>query len=222
MDKGVSTYIKICGIRSVEMAQQAANEGANAIGLVFYAPSPRAVTIAEAKAIVSALPSTVDTVALLVNADANTVKRIIDEVNPRILQFHGDEDAAFCAQFQKPYWKAIRVNATTDLLKLNVEFASASRLLLDADARGADTRKLYGGSGEVFDWSLIPVSLQSRIILSGGLNPANVEEAIRTVHPWGVDVSSGVESSKGVKNAALITDFIRAVRHSTKSTVSTK
>jgi phosphoribosylanthranilate isomerase len=207
MDKGVSTYIKICGISDVEMARHAVNEGASAIGLVFYAPSPRAVTIVEAKSIVSALPSAVDTVALLVNAETSFVQRVIDEVNPRILQFHGDEDADFCAQFGRAYWKAIRVNASTDLLKLNTEFASASRLLLDADAG-----QQYGGTGEVFDWSLIPVSMRSRIILSGGLNPANVADAIQKIHPWGVDVSSGVESSKGVKSAALITDFIRAAR----------
>jgi phosphoribosylanthranilate isomerase len=219
VDKGVpkgasgsatSTYIKICGVRTLDIAQNVAHEGANAIGFVFYAPSPRAIDIETAASICAALPSNVDVVALLVNAEPAFVRDVIARVNPDILQFHGDEaieTPAYCAQFGKPYWKALRVNASTDLLKLSSAYATAARVLLDADG-GAS----YGGTGEGFDWSLIPQTLKSRIILSGGLNADNVGQAIRAVAPWGVDVSSGVESSRGVKSAEKIGAFIRAVR----------
>jgi phosphoribosylanthranilate isomerase len=204
-------YIKICGIRSRDMAEHVVAMGADAIGLVFYAPSPRFVTIEDAQSISAGLPNHIDRVALLVNASEAEIEEIVTHVNPTVLQFHGDEDAAFCeriaTRFELRYWKAIRVNPTTDLLKCRVEFSSAEKLLLDADARG-----LYGGSGEVFDWSLIPSALRSEIILSGGLNAQNVASAIDKVQPWGIDVSSGVESSKGVKDKALITEFIRAAR----------
>lgn len=206
-----ATFTKICGIRDVAMAQIAADAGANAIGLVFYAPSPRAVTIEAAASIVAALPPHVKAVALCVNASADAVNEIIQRVKPHILQFHGDEDARFCAQFGVPYWKAIRVNATTDLLNLQAVYASAARLLLDADKSG-----LYGGSGESFDWQLMPTSMRPEIILSGGLNPQNVAAAIETVKPWGVDVSSGVEETgtgkvKGIKNERLIRQFMKEV-----------
>ena len=202
------TFVKICGIRDVEMAHVAAAAGANAIGLVFYPPSPRAVSIDDAAKIVKVLAPQVEAVALLVNATASEVKKIMAEVRPTILQFHGDEDAAFCAQFGLPYWKAIRVNPSSDLLNLAQQFSTAQRLLLDADA---GEKGLFGGTGESFDYSLIPATLRATIILSGGLNPANVANAINTVKPWGVDVSSGVEVIKGVKDAKLIQQFMNEV-----------
>lgn len=202
------TFVKICGIRDVEMAHVAAAAGANAIGLVFYPPSPRAVSIEIATEIVAALPSRVEAVALVVNATASEVKKIIAEVKPTILQFHGDEDAHFCAQFGLAYWKAIRVNPSSDLLNLSQQFSTAQRLLLDADK---GEKGLFGGTGESFDYSLIPSTLAPSIILSGGLNSINVANAIHVVKPWGVDVSSGVEVIKGVKDATLIKQFMNEV-----------
>lgn len=201
------TFIKICGIRDAAMACVAAAAGADAIGLVFYPHSPRAVTIADAETICKAMPSTMRTVALFVNADIALVNAVKNKVSPSILQFHGDETAPYCQQFGVPYWKALRVNAQTDLINLHAEFVTADRLLLDADKVG-----LYGGSGESFDWQLIPPPLRESIILSGGLQVNNIRRAIETIRPWGVDVSSGVEETKGVKSAALIRQFIREVR----------
>jgi phosphoribosylanthranilate isomerase len=201
-------FVKICGIRDVEMAHVAAAAGANAIGLVFYPPSPRAVSMDVAKKIVERLPPNVAAVALMVNATASEVKKIIAEVKPTILQFHGDEDAQFCQQFGLPYWKAIRVNPSSDLLNLDAQFSTAQRLLLDADK---GEKGLFGGTGESFDYSLIPSTLGSSIILSGGLTPSNVAKAINVVKPWGVDVSSGVEVIKGVKDAKLIQQFMNEV-----------
>lgn len=205
--------VKICGVKDVATALHAAAAGADAIGLVFYAQSPRVVDVDTAGKIVAALPANVSAVALFVNEQADTIRRIIEDVNPAILQFHGDEPAEFCEQFGKPYWKAIRVNATTDLLNCEQSFASATRLLLDTDksAAGGAGSVMYGGTGAAFDWNLIPQQMRSRIILSGGLNGANVASAIRTVRPWGVDVSSGVEESKGVKSHSLISHFMNEV-----------
>ncbi len=208
-----TVMVKICGVRDVPTALYAAAAGTNAIGLVFYANSPRVVDVRTARMIVAALPKNVSAVALFVNEQADVIRRTIEEVNPAILQFHGDEPAAFCEQFGKPYWKAIRVNATTDLLNCEQRFASAERLLLDADksVAGGVGGVLYGGTGATFDWNLIPQPMRHRIILSGGLNPANVAAAIRAVQPWGVDVSSGVEESKGVKSHSLISQFMNEV-----------
>lgn len=225
VDKGVSTYIKICGIRTLDIARHAAEEGANAIGFVFHPTSPRAIDIGTVESISASLQTDrtsrkrVDIVALFVNAEPAFVHEVIARVKPQVLQFHGDEhieDAAYCVQFDQPYWKAIRVNASTDLLKSSIAYASAARLLLDADAGSA-----YGGTGEGFDWSLIPANLRSRIVLSGGLNPDNVALAIRAVSPWGVDVSSGVESTRGVKSVEKISAFIRAARVADAATQST-
>ncbi len=208
-----TAMVEICGVRDVATALHAAAAGANAIGLVFYAHSPRVVDAPTARTIVAALPANVSAVALFVNEQPDVIRRIIAEVKPAILQFHGDEPPEFCAQFGKPYWKAIRVNATTDLLNCEQLFFSADRLLLDADKSvvGGSGGVLYGGTGATFDWSLIPQTMRHRIILSGGLNPANVAPAIKTVKPWGVDVSSGVEESKGVKSHSLISQFMNEV-----------
>ncbi|MCA3085495.1 MAG: phosphoribosylanthranilate isomerase [Rhodocyclaceae bacterium] len=210
------TRIKICGIRDVETAQFAVDAGADAIGLVFFPPSPRAVDVRLARQIVRALPHGTVSVALFVNPTVAQVREVLVEVSPSVLQFHGDESAAFCAQFGHPYWKAIRVSAATDLLELRERFRGADRLLLDADARSNHAAtdagaKLYGGTGELFDWKLIPSILANSIVLACGLTADNVSKAIRTVRPWAVDVSSGVEEPRGMKSRALIQNFINAV-----------
>ena len=208
------TLVKICGLTDVAMAQHAAAAGADAIGLVFYAPSPRAVDIPVAAAISAALPKNVQSVALFVNEQETKIRQVIEAVNPAILQFHGDEDERFCAQFGKPYWKAIRVNASVDLLNCQQLYPSAERLLLDADkitGSLGNAPQTYGGTGITFDWQLIPMKMRTQIILSGGLNVANVGAAIQAVNPWMVDVSSGVEQSKGVKSAVLIGNFMNEV-----------
>ena len=205
------TRIKICGISRIDDALCAAHEGADAIGLIFYAASPRAVTIEQAKSISNALPPLVSTVALFVNAPAPEVEEVIAQLRPSLLQFHGDEEAKYCSQFAMPFMKAIRVGegmTADDLLEYSKTFHAARALLLDSLSAG-----LYGGSGESFDWSVIPAEMRGRIVLSGGLSPSNVAVAIRTMRPWAVDVSSGVEQQKGVKDHAKIKKFIEEVRH---------
>ena len=210
------TRIKICGIRDVETAQFAFEAGADAIGLVFYPPSSRAIEVESAQEIVCALPSGVVSVALFVNPSTALVRQVLRDVGPSILQFHGDEPPAFCGQFGHPYWKATRVSAGTDWGELATTFRDAKRLLLDAEASAnrvttEATARLYGGTGELFDWKLIPSILANSIVLSGGLTADNVGEAIRTVRPWAVDVSSGVEAQRGIKSRTLIQNFIQAV-----------
>ena len=208
------TRIKICGIGSVTDALAATSAGADAIGLIFYAPSPRAVTIDEAVAIASALPPFISTVALFVNAQADEVEEVIVRLRPSILQFHGDEDPSYCGQFGLPYMKALRVGdgmTADDLLECAERHKGAKALLLDTLSRG-----VYGGSGECFDWRVIPEQLRRQIVLSGGLHSANVAGAIRMIRPWAVDVSSGVEmhnGPKGPKDHARIWQFIEEVRH---------
>ncbi len=215
------TRIKICGVTRVEDALCAAHAGADAIGLIFYGPSPRAVTIELATSISAALPPFVATVALFVNSSADEVKEVIGRLRPSLLQFHGDEDPAYCTQFGVPFLKAIRVGAgmtADDLLECSHEFHGARALLLDTLAAG-----LYGGSGERFDWNVIPGQLRGRIVLSGGLMPGNVAGAIRAIRPWAIDVSSGVEkmdgavAQKGVKDHTKITKFIEEARNADAS-----
>lgn len=209
------TRIKICGVTRIEDALCAASAGADAIGLIFYPPSPRAVTIEQATSISDVLPPFVSTVALFVNASVQEVEDVIRHLRPSILQFHGDEDAAFCTQFGVPFIKAIRVGETmrpADLLEYADEFKAARAVLLDTLAQG-----LYGGSGESFDWKLIPTEMRRRVLLSGGLHPENVSGAIHLIRPWALDVSSGVEASKGVKDHAKIHKFIEEVRNADAS-----
>ena len=203
----MATAIKICGITRVEDALIAVQAGAQAIGLVLYDRSPRNVTRSNARAIVRALPPFVTSVALLVDPDADYARAVIEEVRPQLLQFHGNESPAFCESFEVPYIKAIRVRAETDLLQCARLHAGAKGLLLDAYVDGN-----HGGTGETFDWSRIPSDLPLPLILAGGLNPVNVAQAIRQIRPWAVDVSSGVESAKGIKDANKVTAFIRGVR----------
>ena len=200
------TRVKICGITRIEDALAATHNGADAIGLVFYAESPRNVSLQAAQEIVDALPPFISVVGLFVNASENKIQTVLSQLRLDVLQFHGDETVADCAQFNLPYLKAIRVKPDTNLLQYCLEFNSAQALLLDAHSDVA-----YGGTGQAFDWNLIPKNLPKPIILAGGLNPQNVDGAIEQVRPYAVDVSGGVEESKGIKDAAKIAAFMRAV-----------
>jgi phosphoribosylanthranilate isomerase len=201
------TRVKICGITRPGDALAAAQAGADAIGLVFYPPSPRFLSVERAREIRDALPPFVQTVALFVNADAAQVSQVIGRVHPAMLQFHGDETAEFCGQFGLPYVKACRVRPGVDALTYLRPFSGAAAWLLDSFVPE------YGGVGESFDWSLVPSERDKPLILSGGLARDNVAAAVRRVRPWGVDVSSGVESAKGIKDAAKIAAFIAEVRN---------
>lgn len=201
------TRVKICGITRAPDARAAAEAGADAIGLVFYPPSPRYLSLERAREIRDALPPFVQTVALFVNADAAQVAQVIGGVHPGMLQFHGDETPEFCAQFGVPFVKACRVKKGVSALQYLRPFSRAAAWLLDSHVPE------YGGVGESFDWSLVPARRERPVILSGGLAPASVGDAIRRVRPWGVDVSSGVESAKGIKDAAKIAAFLAEVRN---------
>ncbi len=209
------TRIKICGITRLQDARAAAEAGADAIGLVFYPHSPRYLSAERAVEIRDALPPFVQTVALFVNPDAAQVAQVMQRVRPALLQFHGDEAPEFCAQFGVPFVKAYRVRSAAssgnDALEYLRPFSRAAAWLFDSHVPE------YGGVGESFDWSLLPAaSSASRdrpFILSGGLSRGNIAEAIRRVRPWGVDVSSGVDSAKGFKDAAKIAAFIAEVRN---------
>jgi phosphoribosylanthranilate isomerase len=204
--------VKICGITRLEDVLTVAKSGADAIGLVFYEKSPRHVSIEKAAQLASALPPFVTVVGLFVNASAKAVRETLDSVSLDVLQFHGDETPEFCEQFHKPYLKAIRVKPGVDLLQCAALFHSAQGLLLDAHVEGVP-----GGTGAVFDWTLIPANLPLPLILSGGLDVENVAAAIRQVRPYAVDVSSGVEAGrgintlKGIKDAAKIARFMHEV-----------
>jgi phosphoribosylanthranilate isomerase len=201
------TRIKICGITRREDAMTAADAGADAIGFVFHRPSPRYVDPDVAASIAREMPPFVAIVGLFVDADASLISDLAVRARLSTLQFHGDETAEFCAQFARPFMKAIRVRPGVDLLQYAALFSGASALLLDAYRPG-----IPGGTGETFDWELVPRNLQSRIVLSGGLTAANVGVGIRRLTPWAVDVSSGVEQSPGVKDPDRIEQFVAAVR----------
>jgi len=201
------TRIKICGITRQEDLRSAVDLGVDALGFVFYPPSPRCLSAERAVELVREVPPFVASVGLFVNAEAAVVRGLLDAVPLQLLQFHGDEDAAYCRQFGRPYVKAARMCPGLDLLEYAASFPDACGLLLDAYAEG------YGGAGEVFDWRLIPDRVPLPVILSGGLEAGNIEAAIRAVRPWAVDVSSGVERAKGIKDAARIAAFITGVRN---------
>ena len=200
------TRVKICGITRVEDAVSAVNAGADAIGLVFYAPSPRALTITQAQQIIAAIPPFVSVVGLFVNTPQTEIEAVLSKVRLDILQYHGDETASDCQQINLPYYKAIRVKADTNLLQCEAEFKSAKALLLDTYSEAA-----VGGTGQVFDWNLIPNNLTKPVILAGGLTADNVALAIQQVRPYAVDVSGGVEQNKGIKDAAKVAAFMRGV-----------
>ncbi|MHB2241641.1 phosphoribosylanthranilate isomerase [Pseudomonas monsensis] len=198
---------KICGITRIEDALAAVEAGADAIGFVFYAKSPRAVSVQQARAIIRALPPFVTTVGLFVNASRCELGEILDAVPLDLLQFHGDESAEACEEWRRPYIKALRVKAGDDIAAAVAAYPGASGVLLDTYVEGVP-----GGTGEAFDWSLIPPDLSKPLILAGGLTPENVADAVARVRPYAVDVSGGVEASKGIKDHAKIRAFIAAAR----------
>jgi phosphoribosylanthranilate isomerase len=200
------TLIKICGLTREEDVDAAVAAGADAIGFVFYPASPRYVPPRRAAELTRRIPPFIEVVGLFVNAPADDVRAISAEAKLNLLQFHGDEDAAYCRQFFRPYLKAARVRPGLDLLEFARSFVDARALLLDAFVEG------FGGGGHVFDWTLIPPDVPGFIVLSGGLDASNVGVAIERVRPAAVDVSSGVESGKGIKDHAKIAAFVAAVR----------
>ncbi|WP_194787722.1 phosphoribosylanthranilate isomerase [Pseudomonas sp. UFMG81] len=198
---------KICGITRIEDALAAVEAGADALGFVFYAKSPRAVDVRQARAIIRELPPFVTTVGLFVNASRCELNETLEAVELDLLQFHGDESPADCEGYHRPWVKALRVRPGDDLEAACQHYAGARGMLLDAYVPGVP-----GGTGEAFDWSLIPKKLSKPIILAGGLSADNVAQAIRQVRPYAVDVSGGVEQAKGIKDAAKIDAFMRAVK----------
>lgn len=199
--------IKICGITRVDDALAAAQAGADAIGLVFHPGSPRAVSIEQARTIVGALPPFVTTVGLFVDAEQASIQAVLEQVPLDLLQFHGDEPDDFCQRFNRPYIKAVRVRPGDDLNALAAKWPGACGILLDSYKPGVP-----GGTGETFDWSMIPSQRSWRLILAGGLQAQNVRQAIGQTAPWAVDVSGGVEAAKGIKDLAKINAFIHEVK----------
>ena len=199
------TRVKICGITRRQDAEFAVEMGVDALGFVFYSPSPRAVTIAQVKDIIEGLPPFVSIVALFVDASEEEVNNCLSELAIDIVQFHGDESAEYCEQFNKPYMKAIRMKEGVELTELAERYSSASALLLDSYQPG-----IPGGTGQAFDWSMIK-DIDKPIILAGGLTVDNVATAIEQVQPYAVDISGGVEQSKGIKEQQKVRDFMQEV-----------
>lgn len=206
MREGARTRVKICGITRVEDGAAAAAGGADAIGLNFYPPSPRSVDVETAAAIRRALPPFVTAVGLFVNAAQEAVAESAEKVGLDMLQFHGDESPELCGGFGMPYLKAVRVDDAVDLRAQAQRYAGAAGLILDTP-----DEKLWGGSGRIFDWDLVPADLSVPVVLAGGLTPENVAEAVRRLRPYAVDVSGGVEASSGIKDAGKIARFIDEV-----------
>lgn len=200
------TRIKICGLTREADVDAAVAAGADALGFVLYAESPRAVTAARAAELTRRLPPFITPVLLFVNAGPEEIAQGLRAVPNALLQFHGDESPEACAASGRPFMRAARMGPGFDLLDFAARYSEAQSLLLDAHVEG------YGGAGKVFDWSLIPANVGSPLVLSGGLNPANVIDGITHVRPWAVDVSSGVEQAKGIKDAGLMRQFCAAVR----------
>ncbi len=201
------TRVKICGITRAQDAWTACEAGADAIGLVFYPPSPRFLAYEQARMLRDALPAFVTAVALFVDPSRDEVERVLDRVRPGALQFHGDEPPEFCERFGLPYVKACRVKEGVNLLEYLRPYVGASGWLADTYVEA------YGGTGTRFDWSVVPRQRPRPLILAGGLTTENVRDAIRRVRPWGVDVTSGVESAKGIKDSAKIAAFMAEVRN---------
>jgi phosphoribosylanthranilate isomerase len=198
--------VKICGITRVEDALVAVENGADAIGLVFYEPSPRAVSVEQAIKIVSQIPAFISIVGLFVNAEERFVRDVISNVALDLLQFHGDEAPEECSSYGLPFMKAIRVKSDTNLVQCAKDYSASRALLLDTYTEG-----VAGGTGHTFDWGLIPSDLNKPVVLAGGLTAENVGSAIQQVKPYAVDVSGGVELSKGIKDAAKIAAFMQQV-----------
>jgi phosphoribosylanthranilate isomerase len=203
------TRIKICGITRIEDALVAARLGTDAIGFVFWSQSARYIMPAKVREIVAVLPPFISTVGVYVDPEPEWVEETVSIAGLNLLQFHGDESPEFCCRFSLPYIKAVRVRSGVDLLQYAARYSSAKGLLLDTYVEGSP-----GGTGDVFNWGLIPQHLPLPLILSGGLHPGNVMMAIKQVQPWAVDVSSGVEAAKGIKDAEKIAAFMQGVRNS--------
>jgi len=199
--------VKICGITNSNDAKLASDSGADAIGLVFYPPSPRYVRIKQAIDVVSSLPPFISTVALFVNAQRTEIEQVLEQVAIDLIQFHGDEPEAFCSSFNRPYIKAIRMKEGLNLYAVQNNYSSARGLLLDTYKKG-----IPGGTGEAFNWDKVPHDLTLPVILAGGLVPENIAQAIKQVKPYAVDVSGGVEASKGKKDAEKIIQFMKQAR----------
>lgn len=200
------TRIKICGLTRPQDVLAAVSAGADAIGFVFYPPSPRNLSFEQAAELAALVPPFVTTVGLFVNPDPAFVSEALACVPLQLLQFHGDESADECARYRRPWMKAARMRPGVDLLEFEASYFAAQGILVDAFVEG------YGGGGKTFDWSLIPAGLKRPLVLSGGLDPSNVTDAVRRVRPWAVDVSSGVEVAKGIKDAAMMAAFVAGVR----------
>ena len=198
------TRTKICGITRLEDAQASIEAGCDALGFVFYKESPRYIALDAFKAIAKALPPFVTKVGLFVNAEPVDIQKAIQSGLIDLIQFHGEETSQFCRQFEFPYIKAVGVSSSVNLLQYEKDFYDADALLLDASHE-----HLKGGTGQTFDWNLIPNSLSKPVVLAGGLTVDNVKEAIKQVKPYAVDVSGGVEESKGIKNSLKIQAFIK-------------
>jgi phosphoribosylanthranilate isomerase len=200
----VKCRVKICGITSLDDAQAAVAAGADAIGLVFYSKSPRHVNVEQARAIALAVGPFVTVVGLFVNAAAEEINRILQQVPLHVLQFHGDEDLDYCEQFARPYMKALRMKPGLDVEAQIAAYPTASGILLDAYRPGVP-----GGTGETFDWARVPTASKSPLILAGGLEPGNVKQAIKATRPYAVDVSGGVELTPGKKDSEKVVAFVQ-------------
>ncbi|PYF84661.1 MULTISPECIES: phosphoribosylanthranilate isomerase [Marinomonas] len=199
--------VKICGITNLEDAMMACNHGADALGFVFYEKSPRYVSPEMANSIVKQLPPFVTPVALFVDADSSLIESVVGANSRWMIQFHGNESESECRRYDRPYMKALRVQQGDNIVALVDQYPSATAMLLDAYKAGVP-----GGTGEVFDWSLIPADLSKPIVLAGGLTPENIKQAINQVAPYAVDVSGGVELSKGIKSEPRVQEFIRGAK----------
>ncbi len=199
--------VKICGITRAEDALAAAEAGVDAIGMVFYPDSPRAVSRDQAADIVASLPPFVTAVGLFVNAEAAAINAVLESVPLDVLQFHGDESAEFCASFCRPYLKAVRMREGVDLVAMAQRYQGARALLLDSWSEHAP-----GGTGKTFDWNLISRDITLPFALAGGLGADNVAAALAKVRPAAIDLSSGVERAPGIKDAAKIREFMAALR----------
>lgn len=202
----MNTRVKVCGITRLEDALVAANAGADALGFVFYAPSPRAVEPAAVAQIIQQLPAFVTTTGLFVNATAGKIQATLEQTRLDLLQFHGDETPEFCESFGRPYIKALRMQPGVDIAALAQTYTGARGILLDTYVQGVP-----GGTGQAFDWQNIPETLAKPLILAGGLDVDNVRQAIEQVCPWAVDVSGGVEMERGIKCAEKIRAFMHQV-----------
>ena len=202
----MSTRVKICGLTRTEDVESAVASGTDALGFVFYEPSPRAVSIEDAQTLIRSVPAFVSVVGLFVNPTEQEVREVLSHLPLDLLQFHGDESPEFCSQFQRRWIKAIRVQSREQVIQAFAQYHEAAGLLVDA----WDPDR-YGGTGKSFNWDLIPSERPLPLILAGGLSSDNVFRAVEQVQPWAVDVSGGVERSKGIKDIQKISDFIKEV-----------